>query len=204
MLVNIQQRNVVVVGRLEQISRDTQNVHTREVVDHIKTIIEKLQKIPVPKGYGWKKITCSKTPGEIIVECKLSNKAALQMMTQYSQDTSIYNMGEGIYGKTLDHVWQFVKTHAEKESLINIIRQELQDNVGMCAQGNLTRICNVLAGYVEGIGVQESVSEKLGRLLPPLREIEDETERRTRMENIFSENNISEDQRAPWIEAVMG
>lgn len=185
------------------IARDNQSIHTTEVVRHTKEIVEKVRTIPVPEGYRWDKEICSKTPGEIIAECRLTQKAAHQMMSQYAQDTAIYDIEEGIYGKVLDSVWQFVKGHAEKESLTAIIRDEMQGNIGMCAQGNLTRICNVLSGYLDGVGVAESLSEKLGRLLPPLREIEDSAERRTAVMFILKQNDVPADQWDTWIEAVM-
>lgn len=189
---------------LGDIARDNQSIHTTEVVRHTKEIVAKVREIPVPEGYRWDREICSKTPGEIIAECRLTQKAAHQMMSQYAQDTSIYDIEEGIYGKVLDSVWQFVKGHAEKDSLVSIIREEMQGNIGMCAQGNLTRICNVLSGYLDGVGVRESLSEKLGRLLPPLREIEDLDERRAAMERILEDNRVPMEGREVWEDAVMG
>lgn len=189
--------------QLADIAADPQGVHTTEVVEHIKTIVEKVRTVPVPDEYRWNKDVCSLTPAEIIMQCRLSQKAAWQMMSQYAQDTAIYDIEEGIYGKVLDSVWQFIKTHAEKESLIAILRSEMEDNIGMCAQGNLTRICNILSGYMDGVGVAESLAEKLGRLLPPLREIESRDVRHVRVLDILEENAVPADQWDTWIDAVM-
>lgn len=188
---------------LGAIAADPQGVHTSEVVKNVKKIIANVRAIPVPDGYKWDKIVCSKTPGEIITECRLTQSAAWQMMSQYAQDTSIYDIEEGIYGKVLDCVWQFIKTHAEKESLVSILRTELEDNIGMCAQGNLTRICNILAGYLDGVGSLESLSDRLGRLLHPLTEIENRDERHTRVLDILTTNEVPPDQWDAWIDAVM-
>lgn len=188
---------------LENFAADKQNVHTTKAVEQTKKIVNTVLKIAVPEGYRWDKHICSKTPGEMIMECKLSQNAAWMMISQYAQPTSIYDMGEGIYGKVLDSMWQFVKTHPEKESLMAIIRIELQDNVGMCAQGNLTRICNILAGYLEGIGSQESLAERLGRLLPPLKEISNRDERHIRALDILKENGVPDVEWDSWLDAVM-
>lgn len=187
---------------LRQFVEDPQNIHTSEAVEQTKKIIEKVRTVAVPDEYRWNKDVCSKTPGEIIAECRLSQKGAWQMMSQYAQDTAIYDIEEGIYGKVLDSVWQFVKTHAEKDSLVAILRTELHDNIGMCAQGNLTRICNILAGYMDGVSVAESLAEKLGRLLPALRDVEDEEERMREANRILDENNVPAEERAVWIDAI--
>lgn len=188
---------------LGDIARDPQSIHTIEVLKHTKDIVAKVREIPVPEDYRWDKEICSKTPGEIISECKLPQKAAHQMMSQYALDTAIYDIEEGIYGKVLDSMWQFVKGHAEKDSLVAIIRDELTQGVGMCAQGNLTRVCNILAGYLDGVGAAESLADKLGRLLPPLREIESHEERLIMAAAIMHENHVPTEEWDTWLEAVM-
>jgi len=191
------------IGEVGRIALDRQGVHTVAAVKQTTEIAEKIRAaVVVPDGYRWDPVVCSKTPGEIIAECGLSVRAAMQMMQQYSLDTAIYNIEAGIYGKVLDSVWQFVKGHAEKESLVSIICTEMEDNVGMCAQGNLTRICNIVAGYMDGVGSQESVSEILGRLLPKLMEVEDAADRIRRAKDILRENHVPEAEWAAWVEPL--
>ena len=188
---------------LENIVNDRQNVHTTEVVRQTKEIVERICRIPVPEEYRWHPINSSRTPFEIGLECKLSQSAAWQMISQYAQDTAIYDIEPGIYGKVLDSMWQYVKNSSEKESLCAIIKSELEDNVGMCAQGNLSRICNVLAGVMEGVGSQESLSERLGRLFGPLLEIDSQEERTQQGLNILKENNVPKDEWVNWLDGLV-
>lgn len=181
---------------------DPQNVHTTEAVRQTKDTVALVLQIPVPAEYRWHAINASKTPFEIGLECNLSQRAAWQMMSQYAQETAIYDIEPGIYGKVLDCVWQYTKTSADKADLCRIIRQELQDNIGMCAQGNLSRICNILAGYLEGVAPPESIADKLGRLLPPLAVIDDAYDRFIRAVAILKENNVPRDQWGPWLDAL--
>lgn len=189
--------------RLVDFANDPQNVHTSEMVEQTKKIIECVRKIPVPEGYAWDRIVASKTPFEIGLECKLSQKAAWQMISQYAQDVAIYDIEAGIYGKVLDSVWQFIKNAPEKVELCNVLRQEMEDNIGMCAQGNLSRVCNILSGYLEGVGSVESLSERLGRLFPPLLEVENLEERITRAVEILRENSAPRDQWESWLESLV-
>jgi hypothetical protein len=188
---------------LAAFAADPQNVHTTEAVNRTKDIVAKIREIPVPEEYRWHPVNCSKTPFEIGLDCKLSQKAAWQMMVQYAQDTSIYDIEVGIYGKVLDCVWQYIKASSDKNDLCAIMKREMEDNIGMCAQGNLSRICNVLAGYMEGVGAQESLSEILGRLLPPLMAIEDEFERIRQACNILKENRVPYRDWDYWVEPLL-
>jgi hypothetical protein len=189
-------------GGLARFVGDAQNVHTTAAVVQTKKIVAKIRAIPVPEGYRWNTTECSKTPFEIGLACSLTPKATWQMISQYAQDTAIYDIEPGIYGKVLDGVWQFTKTSPEKESLCKVIKQEMEDNVGMCAQGNLSRICNVLAGYMEGVGSQESITEILGRLLPPLMSIEDATERMDAARKILADNKLPREEWYEWLDAL--
>jgi len=189
--------------RLQEFAADRQNVHTTEAVNQTKQIVAIICKIPVPVDYKWHPANASKTPFEIGMECKLSQRAAWQMMSQYAQDTSIYDIEPGIYGKVLDSVWQYVKNSPDKDDLCKIIKGELEDNIGMCAQGNLSRICNVLAGYLEGVGPQEPLADRLGRLLGPLLQIADELERIRQACVILKENRVPPNEWITWVDPLL-
>jgi hypothetical protein len=102
----------------------------------------------------------------------------------------------------LNSVWQYIKASPDAEDLKKILASEMQDNIGMCAQGNLSRLCNVLAGYMDGIGVQESVAEIMGRLLPPLMEIEDEKQRIDAAVVILKEHKVPVSNWDDWLDAL--
>ena len=188
---------------LGEIAEDNQGVHTAEVVEHTKRLVELVRRVAVPEGYKWSPTEMSKTPYEIGMECRLSPAASSQMVTQYALDTAIYDIEPGIYGKTLDAVWSYVKTSPDKEDLKKIIKQELEDNIGMCAQGNLTRICNILAGYIDGVGVKETKAELLGRLLAPLREIADERNRVRMARSVLDDHGVPQEEWDMWTDALL-
>lgn len=180
-------------------SSDNQNVHTTIVVKQTTEMIQKIRSIPVPTEFQWNKDKCSKTPADIIMRCELTPDATFQMMSKYCSADTIYELEEGIYGKTLDCVWQFILNSDDKECLIKTIKQEMEDNIGMCAQGNLSRLCNILAGYVEGIGPVEAMNDVLGRLLPPLLEIPDVNTRIERGKKILSDAGVPRERWDDWL-----
>lgn len=200
---NIRQVNNVVQNQeLRGFAADPQNVHTTEAVKIVKKIVEKVLEVPVPAEYKWNIAECSKTPGEIILECKLTPKATWQMSAMYCNDSEIYEMGKGIYGRVLDCVWQFILKSEHKADLCRILKSELHDNIGMCAQGNLSRLANILAGYMDGVKSQESLSEILGRELPPLMEIEDAGLRMIQFIEKMQENNVPPKDWIVWAEPL--
>lgn len=188
---------------LEEFANDRQNVHTTVIVNKVKETVEKLLQIPVPEEY---ETETQKTVGEIILECELSRKASWQMMAKYCQDEDIYDMGPGIYAKVLNAVWQYIKNSPDSTDLKKILKTEMEDNVGMCAQGNLTRLCNIVAGYMDGINPEtksrnEIIADKMVELLS--------SERATGLKIadailFLKEMGVPRDEYTIWIEPLLG
>jgi hypothetical protein len=178
---------------------DPQNVHTQLAVQKTIRDIQKILTISVPLEYRWSIQTCSKTIGEIILHCNLTPSAALQMTSKYCNREQIYDLQEGIYGKVLDGVWQFIQTSSDKEDLYKILKSEMQDNIGMCSQGNLSRLVNILSGYVDGIGSEETISDKLGRQLPNLLHVVNVYERMRYAVDILLESKLEKSEWMIWI-----
>lgn len=187
---------------LAEFAADRQNIHTTQSVEMTKEVVGRVLKIAVPREYRWNMNTVSKTAGEIIADCKLTPHEMVEMINRYVRDDDVYEMGKGIYGKVLDGVWQYIRNSADKADLCRILKQELKDNIGMCAQGNLTRLCNVLSGYMDGIGPQESASERLGRELPKLMELENVPERMAKAKALLREVALPETEWAAWLDVM--
>jgi hypothetical protein len=187
---------------LARFANDNQNVHTTLVVEQTKKNVAEILKIPVPQDYRWQASKLSLTYKTIIMFCHLSPKAVWQFTSMYCSDATIYDMEPGIFGKVVDGVWQYINKSPDRKDLKKILAAELRDNIGMCAQGNLSRVCNVLQGYMEGIGQKESVSTILGREFPKLMEIENPVEREARGAAILRENAVPEGEWNDWLEPL--
>ena len=185
------------VGELGRMARDSQNVHTAVIVTKVKETIQRVLQIPVPPEYQTETL---KTSGEIILECKLTKRSAWQMMAKYCSDESIYDLGPGIYARVLNSVWQYIKTSPDAADLKKILATEMEDNVGMCAQGNLSRLCNILSGYLDGLVVEtKSRNELIGERFAALMNIDDIDERLSAGLNILREFGIRDDEHHAWL-----
>lgn len=197
--LNVQaQAQAPVQRELEAFALDRQNVHTEMVVTAVKTTISKVLEIPVPIEY---RTETMKTLTEVIDQCQPSLKAVWQMTAKYCNNEDIYDMGPGIYAQVLNSVWQFIKSSEHGEDLKKILASELADCVGMCAQGNLSRICNVLSGYMEGLDVRSN-REILGDKLAELEQMGDVNQRIQLARAILHNMHIPETEWAPWLEAL--
>lgn len=188
-------------GALAQLAHDRQNVHTAVVVQKVKETIEKVLQIPVPPEYQTETL---KTSGEIILECGLSKQAAWQMMAKYCGDEDIYELGRGIYARVLNSVWQYIKASPDAADLKKILASEMQDNIGMCAQGNLSRLCNILSGYMEGLVVDvKSKNEIISERLALLMEIDNAEERAAAGLRLLEELRVPEEERDIWLQPLI-
>lgn len=157
---------------------DNQNVHRKDTVSYIEKAFTLLKKVTIPED--------QKTLGEILVCCTMKPEAQVQMVKFYHAGESIYEH-KNAYQRALDAVWAIIRKHENKKELYVRVADEMNDNIGMCAQGNLSRICNVLCGYLEefkppvpqGTLVQNAIAaiamdsegDKIGRAKAALREL---------------------------------
>jgi hypothetical protein len=183
-------------------AQDRQNVHTTAAVKQVKHNINIIRQIFVPPEYRWNAKKISKTFKEIVYECDLTPKGNWQFASYYCNNATIYDLEPGIFGIMTDGVWQYIRDSEDKGCLVKILKTEFEDNIGMCAQGNLSRVCNILSGYLPGIGQSESISTILGREFPKLMQMEVEADRVREGQRILRENNVPEAEWETWLEPL--
>ena len=171
--------------------RDAQNVHRADTIRYVYRVIESLKDTPVPEN--------QKTVPEIITECNLTPRAIITLTIYYYESTEIYGI-PNVYPKTLDSIWSFVKTHPEKNELIGRVRDELTDNIGMCAHGNLSRLCNILSGYLDGATPPRARHEILQERLAAIAQ-DDEDDKVARARMVLAELEVPPGDWAPWLAA---
>jgi hypothetical protein len=193
---------------LAEIAADRQNIHTTEVMKKFKDMVELIRKIEVPEEYRWNMTKVSKTMSEIISECELTPQAAWQFSSKYCSDETIYDMENGIFGKLMDSVWQHVKNLEDPASLKQIVKEELEMNIGTCAQGNLTRVANILVGILDGLDPQEeSRLEKIGKAINDVRRTLTMDMSRSQIVlatmKVLVPFGMTADEMKPWVQAVV-
>lgn len=171
---------------------DNQNVHRTETVKYVTDIYNKLLKLPVPAGI--------RTLQEVPFYCKLNAAATLLFVKHYAEPVDIYEL-KTPYPKAMDAVWAYIQVHPEKEELYKRVADELTDNIGMCAQGNLSRICNILSGYLDGITPPVAKGELVQQKIAAIAN-DDQPNKVARGRVALRELDVPAEDWAPWIEAL--
>lgn len=188
-------------GELAKFARDAQNVHTTRIVDMTKHVISTVLNIDRPSGF--KNQNPSKSIfAHIIMSCPFTERAILQFSQKYWQREDIYDMGSGIYNRVADAVWYYITQSPHKEDLVKIFASEIDSSVGMCAQGNLSRLCNVLSGYLDGVGDQRSIAEILGDEFAVISREEDVYRRIALAVGILTQHKIPKQEWITWIQPL--
>lgn len=134
---------------LKTFAKDKQNVHTSVIVTQQNQTIAFLKKVDIPKG--------QQTMDEIITAWVPRWSPATQLvladMKTWAKKSWIVEEGDYLYRNLLKHLWAKIKTFEGPvfDDLVTRLFEECDESVGMCAMGHISRLCNVLAGYVEGI-----------------------------------------------------
>jgi hypothetical protein len=183
---------VRVEAELVVFGNDSQNVHRTSTVSYIKQIFDTLMTIEVPAN--------QKTLGLVLTNCNLSDAATMQAVRFYTEKANIYEIDKA-YTRALDAVVAYVEKHPERTELYERVTQELTDNVGMCSQGNLSRICNILSGYIDGIAPPVSKHEMMQNKISAIA-MDSEGNKVERAKAYMREIGIPEANWGPWIDAI--
>ena len=141
---------------LKAFTKDRQNIHTSIVVTQQNRTIALLKAVVVPKG--------QRTVDEIITAWLPRWDPTTQMVISdiktWGKKSYVVEKDDYLYRDLLVHLWAKIKTFEEAvfNDLVTRLFEECQESVGMCAMGHIGRLCNVLAGYVDG--VQSPVDSK--------------------------------------------
>jgi hypothetical protein len=106
------------------------------------------------------------------------------------------------YGEVVDRVWAFIREHAERVELTVRLAQEISEGVGMCANGKMARLVNVLQGYDETLTAAEPPREAFQSAIAALMS-RPLAERESRARELFSEYRIPADEHNVWLEPLL-
>jgi hypothetical protein len=119
----------------------------------------------------------------------------------YCDPTPIYEI-ENAYPQALDAVWAYITYHPEKKELYQRVKDELTDNIGMCAQGNLSRICNIVSGYLDGVEPMVSKVEEFQNKIAALAADQTNKNKIETAKQLLKEYDVPTNEWNVWLEAI--
>jgi hypothetical protein len=185
-------------GELEAMARDRQNVHTVAVSQLTRSGMEILLETPVSSDQD--------TLKEIEEVWEQTRTRSLRMvlsdMRRWYNVQTCRTEDDWLYRRTLDGLWSYIKQSPVRDELVGRLWEECYESVRMCCDGHLSRLCNVLCGFLEEFKPPVSAGELLQQKISAIAEKEIPVEDKVgEAWAVFEELSIPMEQREAWIDA---
>lgn len=181
---------------LQRLAQDAQNVHTEAVNKQTSAATTFLLEASVPEDQD--------TPAEL--ETAWADKASLKKVMKdvakwYKVDSCVAE-SDWLYKRMLDGLWARIKLHKERAELTQRLWEEAFESVGMCCQGHLSRLANVLVGFTEEVKTELPVGELLQAKIAAIAAKDISVEEKVcEAWVVFEELKVPVEERDAWIEA---
>lgn len=184
---------------------DKQNVHRREVSEQTNKATQFLLKFPQAVN-PWKEI-CAKLLDRADNNMRVYINV-LDDIQKWLATASCRKENDHLYRRLFYSLVTYINTYLtnskpqEYRELWNRVWQECVDSVGMCCEGHISRLCNVLVGYVEGLDPPVPLGELIQQRMSAIASQEiPEEEKRVQANAFFDEHKVPEADRTAWLEA---
>ena len=180
---------------LRALAADPQSIHRSSVQATAKTAIDALMKRPVPPAQN--------TVKDVTAAFSASFKEGTNrdhLIRTFTDDCRVVRAFDVSYKDVADRVWAFIATHKERGELVVRLAQEVVEGTGMCSNGKMARLTNVLQGYDEDLVVappKELFHDRMAHVSKMAA-----ADRVAAARGLFVEFAIPEAEQAPWLEAL--
>lgn len=191
---------------LAAIAADRQNVHTRAVSEQTNKNLDMLleeqarhnKNMRTPEWFAAKWLVRSYGAWPAVT------RTVNDMLTWYNTPTcKIQN--DWLYRKAIDGLYiklQNMKDVDTRSELYKRVFEECVESVGMCCEGHISRLCNVLVGFDETFAPPVPFGEILQSKMAAISNMEIPTEEKVRQATeFFNEFAVPEAERSAWLEA---
>jgi hypothetical protein len=183
------------VATIGDIAVDPQSVHTSVVSEQTNRAMDVLLAQSIPASHD----TLKKLPPGF-----RANRSLYSDMRRWYKQSTCRAVDDWLYRKTLDGVWMLIQSRPteERDELVQRLFEEAKESIGMCCEGHISRLCNVLVGFDDRFAPSASVGEQLQMRMAAIANEEIATELKVeRAVGVFRELAVPEDQWDGWIEA---
>ena len=187
-------------GPLGRIAADRQNVHTAAVVKQTNAGEAKLLAEP---GDG-------KQVGLRIARVFAARLGHLPTLLRVLNDIDHWyhqhncrQPGDRLYGKVIEGLYHTIMRQPEpvQKELFNRLWEEASESVGMCCEGHLSRLVNVMAGFDDTFKPSVSLGEALQSKMAALA-ASGAADAVEQAKAYMTQLGLPEAEQAPWLEAL--
>ena len=187
---------------LQRLALDRQNVHTAAVVQHTNAGEEKLLAVRTdgrPVGLRVLRSFASRS-GTLTGVLRVAN----DVEHWYNQGTC-RTIGDRLYARCLEGLWALIEQQPEEQrkELHKRLWEEANESVGMCCEGHLARLVNVMAGFDDAFKPRVSTGEAIQSKIAEIAGMEVSTEEKVALARTFlTELAVPAAEQAPWLDAL--
>jgi hypothetical protein len=111
--------------------------------------------------------------------------------------------GDFLYQRVLDHLWSLILHSEENTELVKRLYQECFEAKGMCCDGHINRLVNVMVGFHDAfnppLSPKEILQNKMSAIAMRDGPLDDKI--KEAME-VFDEVKLPEEERQVWLESL--
>jgi hypothetical protein len=137
-----------------------QNVHLTSVQEGMKRAIDHIMTMSVQTLYGMDDAI------KILEKEHVSNVVLKFLKDSDGHYHSVYKL---TYKDLFQKVFSIIQESPHRNSLMAVLKDEVNDGVGTCLTGQMSRLANILNGFVDGVCVHISKNEELSNSIVALR-----------------------------------
>ena len=189
---------------LRAFAADTQSVHRSSVQNAAVRGIAVILRYPVADDQRTIQEISHNFATYIAFQGSATHTPALlhrRVVHEITQDYNLTSAFAHTYAEVLDHVWAFIRNHKEKPELVVRLAQEISEGIGMCSNGKMSRLLNVVQGYDETLVAappREVFQSAIARLMSnPI------GTREAAARALFAEYQIPAEEHAVWLEPLL-
>jgi hypothetical protein len=189
---------------LARLARDNQNVHTHVVTEQTNTATKKLLDVKVPETQQTEKTLTLVWLGALSVSYGSYLRVATDV-NRWFNTKDCRARDDNLYRKLLRGLVALIGSEKDDERRVEMYRrcwEECQESVGMCCEGHISRLCNVLVGFDEAFQPPVSFGELLQSKMSAIAGLDvSEEEKRRQATAFFDEHGTPAEERVAWLEA---
>jgi hypothetical protein len=188
-----QEHNSRLQTNLGAISSDPENVHDTNVNKNIKKLANEILKFPPSED-----LDVMKT---IFTEVSLTDDVRAQLTYMYYNKDKFLDYGESSYRKFMDCIISYTlsQTEDKKKEIFEIMVREINDSIGLCFQGNISRLINVLSGIIE---IELEYQPTIQEVFTEISKIPDVNIKFEKAIKAFDDFNVAHSDWSSWLEAL--
>jgi Leucine-rich repeat (LRR) protein len=141
---------------------DNQNIHNHHIQNSFQASLNNILKD--------KQLLDLQTIKQQILENDVLLEQTKREILNYCDDDTTHTRLLITYSDLLIYVWSRITFSTNKNEILQILNQEINDGLCMCFTGRLTRLLNTLVGFYDDIELQISDSEQITNIIMALKD----------------------------------